>query len=75
MEFSDANAHRVGEPNSWVGCGSGCVRPIATTNKVDKIAQCAIDGMFQQADEKGLHGKARRHFRSKCLKQAKGQAA
>jgi hypothetical protein len=29
----------------------------------------------KQADEKGLHGKARRHFRSKCLKQAKGQAA
>ena len=29
----------------------------------------------KRADEKGLHGKARRHFRSQCLKQAKGQAA
>jgi hypothetical protein len=25
----------------------------------------------RQADEKGLHGKARKHFRSKCLKAAK----
>ena len=25
----------------------------------------------RQADEKGLHGKARKKFRSKCLKQAK----
>jgi psiF repeat len=25
----------------------------------------------RQADEKGLHGKARKHFRSKCIRQAK----
>jgi hypothetical protein len=25
----------------------------------------------RQADEKGLHGKARKHFRSKCLKAEK----
>ena len=25
----------------------------------------------RQANEKGLHGKARKHFRSKCLKAAK----
>jgi hypothetical protein len=27
----------------------------------------------RQADEKGLHGKARKKFRSKCLKQTKRQ--
>jgi psiF repeat len=29
----------------------------------------------KQADEKGLHGKARKHFRSKCMKDLRKQAA
>jgi psiF repeat len=28
----------------------------------------------KQADDKGLHGKARRHFRSKCMKDLRKQA-
>jgi psiF repeat len=29
----------------------------------------------KQADDKGLHGKARKHFRSKCKKELRKQAA
>jgi hypothetical protein len=29
----------------------------------------------KQADAKGLHGKARKHFRSKCMKELTKQAA
>jgi hypothetical protein len=29
----------------------------------------------KQASEKGLHGKARKHFRSKCMKELRKQAA
>jgi hypothetical protein len=42
-----------------------------------KLRSAASIECSQQADSKGLHGKARRHFRSKCMrnmaKSSKGQ--
>jgi hypothetical protein len=45
-------------------------QPRVTKSRSTGSMECS-----KQADEKGLHGKARRHFRSKCMKDLRKQAA
>jgi hypothetical protein len=42
-----------------------------TTKPAEKPRSAASIECSKQADEKGLHGKSRRHFRSKCIKDMK----
>ena len=54
---------------------ASCVCATATLAQTTKPAEkprseASID-CSKQADEKGLHGKARRHFRAKCMKDMK----
>ena len=46
--------------------GAAYAQPATKTQRSAASLECS-----RQADEKGLHGKARKKFRSKCLKQAK----
>jgi hypothetical protein len=48
--------------------GTAYAQP-AKTQRSTASLECS-----RQADEKGLHGKARKKFRSKCLKQPKKSA-
>jgi len=43
--------------------------------KVTKSRSTGSMECSKQADDKGLHGKARKHFRSKCMKDLRKQAA
>ena len=45
--------------------GTASAQPAKTERSAASL-ECS-----KQADEKGLHGKARKTFRSKCLKEAK----
>ena len=46
--------------------------PAAKTEKTEKARSPESLDCSKQADEKGLHGKDRKKFRSDCIKQAKG---
>jgi hypothetical protein len=46
----------------------------AKTEKTEKARSPESLDCSKQADEKGLHGKERKKFRSECIKQAKGAA-
>jgi psiF repeat len=48
--------------------------PAAKTEKTEKARSPESLDCSKQADEKGLHGKARKKFRSDCIKQAKDAA-
>jgi len=48
--------------------------PAAKTEKAEKAHTPESLECSKQADEKGLHGKERKKFRSECKKQAKGAA-
>jgi psiF repeat len=45
--------------------------PAAKTEKTEKARSPESLDCSKQADEKGLHGKERKKFRSDCIKQAK----
>jgi hypothetical protein len=49
----------------FILAGAAYAQPAKTQRSAASL-ECS-----RQADEKGLHGKARKKFRSKCLKQAK----
>ena len=50
--------------------------PAAAQGKAPATSRSAASlECSRQADEKGLHGKARKKFRSKCLKDMKRKAA
>jgi hypothetical protein len=44
--------------------------PVGAQSKAPAHSAASIE-CSRQADEKGLHGKSRKHFRSKCLRAAK----
>jgi len=44
--------------------------PVSAQTKASARTAASME-CFRQADEKGLHGKARKHFRSKSLRAAK----
>jgi hypothetical protein len=46
----------------------------APAKKTEKPRSAASLACSKQADEKGLHGKERKKFRSDCMKEAKGTA-
>jgi psiF repeat len=48
--------------------------PAAKTEKTEKARSPESLDCSKQADEKGLHGKERKKFRSECIKEAKGAA-
>jgi phosphate-selective porin len=48
--------------------------PAAKTEKTEKARSAESLDCSKQADEKGLHGKERKKFRSECIKEAKGAA-
>jgi hypothetical protein len=47
-------------------------QPVLAQTKAPAASRSAASlECSRQADEKGLHGKARKHFRSKCKKEAR----
>jgi invasion protein IalB len=46
----------------------------APAKKTEKPHSAESLACSKQADEKGLHGKERKKFRSECMKEAKGTA-
>lgn len=50
---------------------SGTTAPASTMKKTSKARSPESVECTKQADEKGLHGKARKKFRSDCIKNAK----
>jgi hypothetical protein len=53
------------------GCVCAGAALAQATKPAEKPRSAASIECSKQADEKGLHGKARRSFRSKCMKDAK----
>ena len=54
--------------------GTTAAAPAAKTEKAEKARSPESLDCSKQADEKGLHGKERKKFRSACIKEAKGTA-
>ena len=56
---------------SLIGAGAAQAQ---TTKPAEKPHSAASLECSKQANEKGLHGKARRSFRSKCIKDMKSKS-
>jgi len=54
--------------------GTTAAAPAAKTEKAEKAHSPESLDCSKQADDKGLHGKERKKFRSACMKEAKGAA-